>query len=108
MIHGGKERKVALTLDYPEGEATPLERTRYGYDMRPYVFNRHVAVIDRHELNIIRIADSMPDELSITNVLEPTPERVMPTQVCVEGAIHGGNITLAGRVTASDNLPRKA
>jgi len=31
----------------------------------------------------------------------------MPAQVCVEGVIHGRNITLAGYVTASDDLPGK-
>jgi hypothetical protein len=79
MIHGGKEREVVLALDYPEGEAAPLQRIWYGDDMSVYFVNRHVAVIDWRELNISRIADGMPDELSITGVLEPTAERVMPT-----------------------------
>ena len=36
----------------------------------------------------------MSYELPLTGALEPTAECVMPTQVCVEGLIHGGNITL--------------
>ena len=44
---------------------------------------------------------------SITGVLEPTAERVMPTQVCVDGVIHGRNIALAGHFAGSDDLPRK-
>src|ERR1700739_737729 len=69
--------------------------------------SRQCAVIDRREFNISRIADGMPYELSITGVVEPTSERVMPTQVCVDGVIHGRNITLAGYFTGSDDLPRK-
>jgi hypothetical protein len=76
--------------------------------MRSYLVSRHVAVIDRRKFNISRIADRMPDELPVTGVLEPTPERVMPTQVRVEGLIHGGSVTLAGHITATDDLPGKA
>ena len=50
----------------------------------------------------------MPDELPVTGVLEPTAEGVMPTQVSVEGLIHGRNIALARYVTAGDDLPGKA
>jgi hypothetical protein len=50
----------------------------------------------------------MPLELSITGVFESTVECVMPTQICVDGVIHGGNIALAGYFTGSDDLPRKA
>src|SRR3984885_13608364 len=107
MIHGGKEREVVLVLDYPEGEAAPLQRIRYGHDVSVYFVNRHVAVIDRREFNISRISDGMPDERVIIGVLEPTSERVMPTQVCVKGLIHGRNITRAGHFTATDNLPGK-
>jgi hypothetical protein len=41
--------------------------------------DRHLALIDRHELDVSRIADSMPDELSISGLFEPTAERVVPT-----------------------------
>jgi hypothetical protein len=79
MIHGGKESKVALVLDYPESQATPLQRIRYGHDMSVYLVDRHVAVIDRHEFNVSRIVDGMPYELSVTGLCEPTAERVVPT-----------------------------
>jgi hypothetical protein len=57
--------------------------------MSAYFVNRHFAVIDRREFNISRIADGMPYELSITGVFEPTAERVMPAQVCVDDVVHG-------------------
>ena len=79
MIHGGKESEVALVLDYPESEAAPLQRIRYGHDVSAYFVDRHVALIDRHEFNVSRIVDGMPDELSITGLFEPTAERVVPT-----------------------------
>ena len=79
MIHGGKESEVVLVLDYSESEAAPLQRIRYGHDMSVYLVDRHVAVIDRHEFNVSRIVDGMPDELSITGLFEPTAERVVPT-----------------------------
>ena len=79
MIHGGEECEVALVLDYSESEATPLQRIRYGHDMRVYLVNRHVAVIDRHEFDVSRIVDGVPDELSIGRLFEPTAERVVPT-----------------------------
>ena len=40
-----------------------------------------------------------------TGLFEPTAERVVPTQVCVDGVIHGRNVALAGHVTAGDDLP---
>jgi hypothetical protein len=79
VIHGGKERKVVLVLDYPESEAAPLQWIRYGHDVSVYFINRHVALIDRHEFNVSRIVDGMPYELSITGLCEPTAERVVPT-----------------------------
>ncbi len=36
-------------------------------------------VIDRHEFDVGRIVDGMPDELSVTGLFEPTAERVVPT-----------------------------
>ncbi|GLE50500.1 hypothetical protein ATCCBAA256_00940 [Mycobacterium montefiorense] len=63
VIHGGKEREVALTLDDPEGEAAPLQRTRDGHDMSVYLVDRHVAMGDRREFNVSGIADGVPDEL---------------------------------------------
>jgi hypothetical protein len=98
---------MTLALDDPEGEAAPLQRIRYAHDMGAYFVSRQFAVIDRREFHISRIADGMPYELSITVVVEPTAERVMPTQVCVDGVIHGSNVTLAGYFTGSDDLPRK-
>ena len=79
MIHRGKEREVVLVLDYPEGEARPLQRTRYRHNVSPYFVNRHDALIDRHEFNISRIVDGMPNELSVAVLFEPTAERVVPT-----------------------------
>ena len=79
MIHGGEESEVVLVLDYPESEAAPLQRIRYGHDVSVYFVNRHVAVIDGHEFNVSRIVDGMPDELSNTGLFEPTAERVVPT-----------------------------
>ena len=64
-------------------------------------------MIDRREFNISRIADGMPCELAITGVVEPTAERVMSTQVGVDGMIHRRDITPAGYFTGSDDLPRK-
>ena len=74
-----KKVKWLLVLDYPESEAAPLQRIRYGHDMSVYLVDRHVAVIDRHEFNVSRIVDGMPYELSITGLFEPTAERVVPT-----------------------------
>jgi hypothetical protein len=34
-------------------------------------------------------------------------ERVMPTQVCVDGMVHCGNVALARDVAGSDDLPGK-
>jgi hypothetical protein len=79
VIHGGKESKVARALNYPENEAAPLQRIRYGHDVSVYFVNRHVALVDGHEFNVSRIVDGMPDELSITGLFEPTAERVVPT-----------------------------
>ena len=79
VIHRGEEGEVALVLDYPEGEATPLQRIRYVHDVRAYFVNRHVAVIDRHEFDVGRIVDGVPDELAVTGLFEPTAERVVPT-----------------------------
>ena len=79
MIHGGEESKVALVLDYPESEAAPLQRIRYGHDVSAYVVDRHAALIDGHEFNVGRIVDGMPDELSNTGLFEPAAERVVPT-----------------------------
>jgi hypothetical protein len=75
--------------------------------MSTYLVNGQFAVIDRREFNISRIADRMPYELSITGVIEPTAERVMSSQVRVDGVIHGRNITLPGYFAASNDLPRK-
>ena len=47
-------------------------------DMGVYLVDRHVAVIDRHEFDVSRIGDGMPDELAITGAFEPAAERVMP------------------------------
>ena len=107
MIHGGEESEVALVLDYPESEATPLQRIRYVHDMSVYLVDRHVAVIDRHEFDVSRIVDGMPDEFAVIGLFEPTAERVVPTQVCVDGVIHGRNVALAGHFTAGDDLPGK-
>ena len=49
----------------------------------------------------------MPDELSVVGPLEPTPERVMPTQVRVDCVIHRGDVALSGHITAGDYLPEK-
>jgi hypothetical protein len=75
--------------------------------MSVYFVDRHAAMIDRREFNVSRIAERMPDELCITGVVEPTAEGVMPTQVCIDGLIHGRDITVAWHFTGSDDLPRK-
>ena len=74
-----KNVKWLLVLDYSESEAAPLQRIRYGDDMGVDLVDRHVAVIDRHEFDVSRIVDGMPDELSISGLFEPTAERVVPT-----------------------------
>ena len=74
-----KKVKWLLVLDDPESEAAPLQRIRYGHDVSAYLVNRHVALIDRHEFDVGRIVDGMPDELSITGLFEPAAERVVPT-----------------------------
>ena len=51
----------------------------YGHDVSAYFVDRHVALIDRHEFDVSRIVDGMPDELAIIGLFEPTAERVVPT-----------------------------
>ena len=48
------------------------------HDVSAYLVDRHAAVIDRHEFNVCRIVDGVPDELSIPGLFEPTAERVVP------------------------------
>ena len=50
----GKEGEMTLALDDPEGEATPLQRIRYGHEMSAYFVNRHFAVIDRRRIQYQR------------------------------------------------------
>src|SRR6185312_2767218 len=102
-----KEGEVTLVLDYPEREAAPLQRTWYRHHVRTNLVGRQVALIDRYELDVGRIVDGVPDELSIAGVLEPTAEGVVPTEVRVDGVIHGSNIAPACHLTAGDDLPGK-
>jgi len=44
-----------------------------------YFIDRHDALIDRHEFDLIRIVHRTPGELSIVGLFEPAAERVMPT-----------------------------
>ena len=73
--------------------------------MSVYLVDGHVTVIDWHEFDVGGILDGMPDELSVIGLLEPTPERVMPTQVRVDCVIHRRNVALSGHITAGDDLP---
>jgi hypothetical protein len=107
VIHGGEEGEVALVLDYPESEAAPLQRSRYGDDVSAYFVDCHGALIDRYEFNVSRIGDGVPDELPIVGLFEPTAKCVVPPQVCVDGVIHGRNVALAGHLTRCDDLPGK-
>ena len=104
VIHGGEEGEVALVLDYSEGEARPLQRARDVDHVRANLVDRQIALLDRHEFDVSRIAHGMPDELSVASVFEPTQERIVPTKVCVDRLIHGGDIALACHVTAGNDL----
>ena len=73
--------------------------------MRVYLVDGHVAVIDRHEFHVLRIGEGMPDELSVVALLEPTAERVVAPDVCVERLIHCCDVTVTRHITAGDDLP---
>ncbi len=73
--------------------------------MSVYLVDGHVTVIDWLEFDVGGVLDGMPDELSVVGPLEPTPERVMPTQVRVDCVIHRGDVALSGHITAGDYLP---
>ena len=104
VVDTGVESEVILALNDPEGEAAPLERSRYGDDVVVQFFDRHFAVVDRLEFDISRIIDGCL-MISPSPLFEPAAIRVMPTQVCVERLIHGRNITSAGHFARGDDLP---
>src|SRR4029079_2932742 len=105
MVHRGKKGEVAFVLNDAERETTPLQRTRYVHDTGVYLVDCQVPVSNPHEFDVGRIGKGMPDELSITGLFEPAAKSVVPTQVCVDGVIHGGDVTSAWLCTAGDDLP---
>ena len=95
VVHRDKEGELVLALHHAEREAAPLQRIRNRDDVLVNLFDGHVAVIDRLELDFGRIGDGVPDEFAVVGALEPAAEGVVPTQVCVERLVHRGDVALA-------------
>ncbi len=67
----------------------------------------HVTLIDRNELDVVRILDRVPDEFAGVILSEPAAECVVPPQIGVDSVIHGRNVTLPRNFTAGDDLSRE-
>ncbi len=105
VIHGREEAEMVLVLDDPEREATPFQRARDGHHVGVDLLERHRAVFDRLELDVLRIGQRVPDELTVADLFEPAAERVVAAQIGVDGVVHRRDVALARHVTAGDDLP---
>src|ERR1700757_1894306 len=92
MIHNRKEREVVRALNETEPEAIPLQWIgRCQYKIAPFGWC-HLAMPDRHKINVGRITDGMPNDGLRIAVLEPTVVGAVPTKVRVDDVTHRSDI----------------
>ncbi|CAM2823769.1 hypothetical protein BHQ20_28920 [Mycobacterium intermedium] len=78
MIHADAHGEVVVTLNDGEPEAIPLQRVRRGQYVVLPLLGRHLAVLNRNQLNISGIGDRVPDDVRVVGEFEPAAVRVVP------------------------------
>lgn len=106
MVRTHIEGEVIRVLDETEGEAVPAQRIRGGQDVGAQLGRRHLAALQRSELDVGGIGEGVPDDTAVGPMLEPTVVGVVPAQMGIDRFGHGRHVAHAGDIPDPDVQPR--
>lgn len=105
MVNTQTKREVVRALNDQEAEGIPTQRIRSAQCKASHFSRRHLAMLNRAELDTGGFADGPPNDASRIPVLEPTVVRVVAAKVRVDDVRHDADIAPTGYVPAGSEQP---